>query len=444
MEDNSNQVSKEAEQNSRSIQDWQSLSFSQKKELFLSLNREEAEDLFLGVGVSDQAEILLSMSKGQRRSWLRMLPLDEAADLIQHIPDDEKEDFLTLLDSDTKREVLGLLAYAEDMAGGLMTPQFIKLKPEMDIEVAIRYLRAYSKHQEGTIYYTYVVDDQQKLLGVVSFRELLFAASDKSVKEVMRTDFVSVLDTMDQEEVASIFTQHQLTAIPVLDREGHIKGVVTYDDLADVLQEEATEDMQKIGGMEALDLPYWKTSFLEMLKKRAGWLTLLFFSEMFTTTAMTHYQEAIDRAVVLAFFIPLIISSGGNSGSQASTLIIRAMALGEIRLRQWWKVLLRELSSGLVLGLILGAIGFLRIIVWPDKQSVYGEHYMLIAFTVASSLVGVVLWGATSGAMLPFILKKLKLDPASASAPFVATVVDVTGIVIYFSVAKAFLTGTLM
>lgn len=425
-------------------QEWQNLNISQKLTLFSGLEREVAEDFFLDLSASDQAELILSFPKGQRRSWIRMLPLDNTADLLQSIPADQRQTYIDLLDTDTKKDVLGLLAYSDDVAGGLMTPQFIKLKSDMEVEVAIRYIRAYSKKQEQSIHYVYVVDNDQRLLGVVSFRELLFAPSRLKINNVMKTNFVAVLDSMDQEEVANVLTNHRLTALPVLSSEGIIKGVVTYDDLNHVIQKETTEDIQKLGGMEALDLPYWKTGFSEMLKKRAGWLTILFISEMFTATAMASYEDSIEKAVVLALFIPLIISSGGNSGSQASTLIIRALALGEIKLQQWWKVLFREFSSGLALGLLLGLIGFLRIELWPNKEAIYGPHYGLVGLTVAISLIGVVLWGTTTGAMLPFILKKCKVDPASASAPFVATLVDVTGIVIYFSVAKAVLTGTIM
>lgn len=425
-------------------QDWSTFSASERDEHFRSLDRETAEDLFLMLSPAEQAEIIATMSQTHRRSWLRMLPLDDIADVIQALPIELKEPCLLLLDEDTRTEVYGLLAYAEDEAGGLMTPHFIRLRPDMEVEIAIRYLRTYSRRQENSIYYCYIVDHDGKLLGVISFRELLMAPPKKTVREVMRTDVVSVLDTMDQEEVAPFFADHRLSAIPVTDDHGRIKGVVTYDDMASAIEKEATEDIHKIGGMEALALPYWKTGFVAMLKKRAGWLTVLFVGELFTATAMSHYEEAIERAVVLALFIPLIISSGGNSGSQASTLIVRAMALREIQLKHWKRVLFRELGSGLALGALLGTLGMIRILAWPSKELVYGPHYIMIAMTVGLSLLGVVLWGATAGSMLPFVLRKFKLDPASASAPFVATIVDVTGIVIYFNVAKFILKGTLM
>src|SRR5690606_3013948 len=233
-------------------------------------------------------------------------------------------------------------------------------------------------------------------------------------------------------------------AIPVVDEEFRMKGILTVDDVVEVVQDVATEDIQKFGGQEALDAPYFQISFLKMLKKRAGWLLALFIGEMFTATAMGYYEKEIDRAVVLVLFITLIISSGGNSGSQASTLIIRAMALGEVKLRDWWRVMFRELSAGLSLGLVLGVIGIIRIILWPTRTEVYGEHYVLIGLTVGCSLIGIVTWGTLSGSMLPFLLRKLKLDPATASAPFVATLVDVTGLIIYFTIASIILAGTLL
>lgn len=425
-------------------QEWAGLSHDERIMKFKSFDRETAEDLFLSLSASDQAEIICDLPHGQRRSWLRMLPLDDTADLLQHLPEELKSLCFDLLDPDTKTQVRGLLAYAEDDAGGLMTPNFIRLRPDMEVEVAIRYLRAHSKHQERTIYYTYIVDTDEKLVGVLSFREILLASPTKKVADVMKTKLVTVLDTMDQEEVARVFTSHSLSAIPVLDSHGRIKGIVTYDDISSAVEQEATEDIQKIGGMEALDLPYWKTSFFAMIRKRAGWLVVLLLGEMLTTATMSHYVNEITQIIVLALFIPLIISSGGNSGSQASTLIIRAMVLREIKMKQWWRVLMRELLAGFVLGAILGTIGFLRILLWPSSAQIYGEHYLQIAFTVGISLIGVVLWGATTGAMLPFILRKFRLDPASASAPLVATLVDVTGLMIYFTVASNILANSIV
>jgi magnesium transporter len=337
-----------------------------------------------------------------------------------------------------------LLAYEEDAAGGLMNPRYLRLRPETTVDAAIRYLRAQARTDTEVIYYAYVLGADQRLLGVVSLRDLLVSPSEKIVKDVMHTDFAWVPEAMDREEVSLLFARQDLLALPVLDREGRMKGLVTHDDIVDVVEKEATEDMQKISGMEALDAPYFQVSFREMLKKRAGWLTVLFLGEMFTATAMSHYEHEIQRAVILALFIPLIISSGGNSGSQASTLIIRSLALREIRLADWWRVFGRELLCGLALGAVLGSIGLVRVVLWQQWSPIYGEHYLLVAATVAFSLVGVVVWGTLSGSMLPFVLRRLGFDPASASAPFVATLVDVTGLIIYFTVASVVLNGSLL
>jgi magnesium transporter len=289
-----------------------------------------------------------------------------------------------------------------------------------------------------------VLDSEQHLVGVVSFRELFGAAPERTVRDVMRTNVLSVRDDLDQEAVANFMAESKLMAVPVVDAEGRIKGIVTVDDIVDVVREEATEDIQKIGGTAALDAPYLEVGVRQLVRKRAGWLTVLFLGQLLTATAMAYYEDEIARAVVLALFIPLIISSGGNSGSQASTLVIRALAMGELRLRDWWRVFVRELGTSFVLGLILGLIGLLRVVLWPTRDSLYGEHFVLIGYTVSVSLVWIVMWGSIAGSMLPFVLHRLGFDPASASAPFVATLVDVTGLVIYFSVATLFLSGTLL
>jgi magnesium transporter len=375
---------------------------------------------------------------------MRLLAPDDAADVIQAAPPAERAGLLALLEDTTRIEVTALLAYAEDEAGGLMNPRFARVRPDMSVDEAISYLRRQAREQLATIYYVYVLDGQQRLLGVVSFRELFAAPGEKTVREVMRTAVITVSEQTDQEAVSLLFARHDLMALPVVDAAGHLKGIVTVDDIVDVVQEEATEDIQKIGGTQALDDSYLHTGFARMVRKRAGWLSALFLGEMLTATAMGYYENEIARAVVLAFFIPLIISSGGNSGSQASTLIIRAMTLGEVRLRDWWRVIRRELAAGLVLGMLLGAIGLVRILFWPTRLQVYGEHYALIGLTVAFSLVGVVLFGTVVGSMLPFILRWMGFDPASASAPFVATLVDVSGLVIYFTVASLILQGVLL
>ena len=333
--------------------------------------------------------------------------------------------------------------YPEDEAAGLMHSGFVRISEEMTVEEAIATIRRQAEQIE-MIYYAYVLDDLQHLLGVISFRELVSADRSIKVRDVMRKDYLSVPEDDDKEIVAQILAKHRLLAIPVVDSEKHMVGIVSSADLAGVVQQAAGEDILKIGGMEALEGPYMDVTFGQMIKKRAGWLAILFLGEMLTATAMGYFSDEISRAVVLALFIPLIISSGGNSGSQATTLVIRAMALGEIRLRDWFRVIRRELLAGLALGAILGTIGITRIFLWHVLRGTYGEHYLIIALTIGCSLIGVVTFGTLAGSMLPFILRGCGLDPASASAPFVATLVDVTGLIIYFSVANVILRGVLL
>lgn len=426
------------------LDNWQSLTHNQREQIFTMLGRIDQEELFINLSSDYQAEIFELIPHAERRSWIRLLAPDDIADLIQNLFDETQAEALRYLDYATLVEVKALLAYAEDEAGGLMNSRFARLRPEMTVEEAIRYLRAQSKSHIETIYYAYVLDRSQVLLGVISLRELFLAKAQTTVEENMNTDLVTILQDEDQESISKTFSNHNFLAIPVVDENNVMKGIITVDDVVEVIEEEATEDIQKIGGMEALGEPYLDISLPSMIKKRAGWLMALFIGEMFTATAMSHYEHDIAKAVVLALFIPLVISSGGNSGSQATTLIIRAMALGEVRLRDWWRVLNRELISGVCLGLILGSIGLMRILLWPGKETLYGEHYFLVAITVACSLVGIVLWGTLAGSMLPFLLRRLGLDPATSSAPFVATLVDVTGLVIYFTVASLFLKGILL
>jgi magnesium transporter len=420
---------------------WSHLTLEERVRTFRSLARNEREDLFIDLPSPDQAELVLTMPEHERRTYLRVLPPDDVADLVQASPIEERDSLVDLLDDASRTEARALLAYAEDDAGGLMSPRFARLRPDMTVDEAISYLRLQARRME-TVYYAYVLDAEQRLQGVISFRDLFTSDGRARISDVMRGDVVSVQEETDQEEVARLFAMHDLVAIPVVDAEDRVKGIVTIDDIVHVVEEEATEDIQKIGGTGALHGPYLEIRFVDMVKKRAGWLAALFLGEMLTATAMSHYEEEIARAVVLAIFIPLIISSGGNSGSQASTLVVRAMALGEVRLRDWWIVAWREIRSGLVLGAVLASIGFARILVWQAVGGTYGEHYLLVAATVALSLVGVVLFGTVAGSMLPFLLRRAGVDPASASAPFVATLVDVTGLVIYFTVASLILGGS--
>jgi magnesium transporter len=423
---------------------WPVLSTQERLEGLSLLTHAETEALFLGMHAHDQADLLLAAPLPTRRSLIRFLPPDDAADVIQEAEVEDRRGLLELLDEPTRKEVVALLAYAEDDAGGLMNPRYARLRPDMSVDEAISYLRRQTRQHVESVYYLYVLDAEQHLLGVVSFRDLFSAQPDKRVRDVMSTDVHTVPEDMDQEAVSKLFAQHNYLAMPVVDAEGRVKGIVTVDDIVDVVQEEATEDIQKLGGMEALDAPYLSIGFGAMLRKRAGWLSVLFTSEMLTASAMAVYEKEIARAVILALFVPLIISSGGNSGSQASTLVVRALALGELKVRDWWRVIRREFMAGLTLGLILATLGFVRILAWQAAFHLYGEHYFLIAFTVAGSLIGVVMFGTMAGSMLPLLLRRLGFDPASASAPFVATLVDVTGIVIYFTVASFILRGTLL
>lgn len=424
---------------------WRSLAIEERPTLFRQLSSAQASEFFLGLSSADQAQLVLHLSRAEGRIWTRLLPPDDVADLLQAAPLEERPALEAMLDENKRREVAALLLYEEDVAGGLMSPRFARVRPDVAVEVAIRYLRRQTQNNLATFYYAYVLDREQRLSGVVSFRELFAAQGDVPVEEIMHTDVVSVTETTDQETVARLIAQHNLMAVPVVDDEGRMRGIVTVDDIVDVVQEEATEDIQKLGGSEALGAPYLQVSLPQMIRKRGGWLSVLFLGEMLTATAMTRFEDELAKAVVLAMFVPLIISSGGNSGSQASTLVVRALALEELRLRDWGKVLGRELTSGLTLGVLLGLVGMLRVILWQDLGFVdYGEHYVGLGLTVGISLVGVVAFGTLVGSMLPFLLRKLGFDPATSSAPFVATLVDVTGLVIYFVVAAAILSGTLL
>jgi magnesium transporter len=415
-------------------------------EAFDRIPRAEMDDFFLELPPRDQAALILALPLGERRIWMRLLAPDDATDVIQETPEEERPSLVAMLDETARREVSALMAYQEDDAGGLMSPRFARLRPEMGIDEAIAYLRRQA--QSGlveTVHYSYVLDSEQRLLGVVTFRRLFSGQRDQLVRDIMRTEFATASEDMDQEQLAQIFTEKHLLAVPIVDATGHMKGIVTVDDIVDVVSEEASEDIQKIGGTEALDGPYLEVGFLQMVRKRGGWLAALFLGEMLTATAMGHFEKEIAKATVLALFIPLIISSGGNSGSQATTLVIRAMALGEVRLKEWWRVVRREFASGLALGCMLGSIGYVRIILWQTIGWYdYGVYHQFVALSVALSLVGVVLFGTLAGSTLPFILRLLKFDPASASAPFVATLVDVTGLIIYFTVASMILAGRLL
>ncbi len=425
-------------------EEWDQLDVEGKLKCFQDLAAADAEEFFRELSSQEEAEILLALPSREQRLWLRVLDPDDAADVLQEMPEEDRPQLLNLLDDSTKTEVTALMAYAEDQAGGLMSPRYARVRPDMTVAEALAYLRKQALEQVETIYLVYVLDGQQHLLGVISVRRLFSSQPQLKVSEVMRTNVITASEDVDQEDLSRLFAEHNLLAIPVVDANGCMKGIVTIDDIVDVVEEEATEDIQKMGGSEALGDPYLKIALTDMIQKRAGWLFVLFLGELLTANAMGYFEDQIAKAVILALFLPLIISSGGNAGSQASTLVVRAMALGEVRLRDWWRVMQREIIVGSSMGLILGVVGYIRVVAWEAAFHTYGPHAPLLAVTVSLSLVGIVLWGSVSGSILPFILKRAGFDPASASTPFVATLVDVTGVILYFSVASMILKGTLL
>jgi magnesium transporter len=423
---------------------WAEASTTDRMARFKLMPLADAQEFFRELSTRNQSEIILNLPEREQTVWIRLLDPDDAADLLQETPPQDQQRLLGLLDEATKDDVQALLKYREDVAGGLMSPRFARVRPDMTVSEALTYVRKQALGATETVYTVYVLDADQHLLGVTSLRTLFASDPHLVIQNVMRKNVVKTTEEADQENLSRLFAEHDLIAIPVVDADNRMKGIVTIDDIVDVVQEEATEDMQKAGGSEALGAPYLEISLGQMIKKRAGWLTVLFLGEMLTANAMGYFENEIAKAVVLSLFIPLIISSGGNAGSQASTIIIRAMALGEVRLTDWWKVMRRELVTGLSLGCILGVIGLARICIWQHYFKSYGQHSWLIAVTVGISLIGIVLWGTVAGSLLPFVLRRVGFDPASASTPFVATLVDVTGLVIYFTVASQILRGTLL
>ena len=410
-----------------------------------------AADVFeyLDVDVDAQQKLLRGMAHEQVVSILNEMSPDDRTALLEELPSAAARQLIRLLTPEERRVAQALLGYPEGSVGRLMTPDLVAVDASWTVREVLDYVREHGQDSE-TINVIYVVDDRGKLVDDIRIREFLIKPLETKVSDLMDENFIALNVTDSQEEAVNVFRKYDRTALPVVDSNGVLVGLVTIDDMLDVAEEEATEDIQKFGGMEALDEPYMRIPLWHMVRKRAGWLVILFLGEMLTATAMANYQDEIAKAVVLALFLPLIISSGGNSGSQASTLIIRAMALGEVTLRDWWRVASRELQTGLSLGLILGVIGGVRVAVWSilgEKyfhRELYGPRWPLVAMTVGAALVGVVLWGSLAGSMLPFVLRRLGADPATSSAPFVATLVDVTGLVIYFSIALLIMRGAML
>ncbi|WP_111561051.1 magnesium transporter [Rhizobium sp.] len=392
------------------------------------------------------AAMLTEMPVEQAARLLNATANDRVADLFQEMDEAARAHLFSKLDRATCLAVQHLMGYPPRTAGSIMTTEFVSVPATWTVEKTLEHVRKVERSRE-TVYAIYVLDvETQALTSVVTLRRLINGEPQASVLSVAQQGGIVRADPlMTQEDVARLIRKHNLLALPVIGENGHMLGIVTVDDVIDTMIADQTEDAQKFGGMEALGKPYMAISFAGMLKKRAGWLCALFLGEMLTASAMQHFEGELEKAIVLTLFVPLIMSSGGNSGSQATSLIIRALALGELKLSDWWRVLLRELPTGIVLGSILGAVGFVRIILWQNIGLYdYGEHWILVGFTIFAALIGIVTFGSVAGSMLPFVLQKLRLDPASASAPFVATLVDVTGLVIYFSVALLILSGTLL
>ena len=406
----------------------------------LSINR--AVNVFRILDFPTQERILKKVSGAKVAELVKGLPPDDRTALFSEMHGDTVKVLIQQLPADDRKEALQLLGYKEDSVGRLMTPDYITVKKTWDVARTFAHIRKYGKDSE-TIDVLYVVDTDGALLDDIRIREVLLADPETKISSLMDGRMIALNVNDPQEEAINVFRMNNRVALPVTDDADILLGIVTVDDILWIANEEYTEDIQKIGGTEALDEPYLDINLFRLVRKRVGWLIILFLSEMLTSTAMQHFNDVIAIIIPLTFFIPLVMSSGGNSGSQASTLIIQAMALGEVKLSDWWRVMRREILSGLMLGVILGAIGFLRISIWAQFSDIYGPHWLLIALTVGVALIGIVLWGSFAGSMLPIVMKRLGFDPATSSAPFVATLVDVTGLIIYFNIAMIIMSSVM-
>jgi len=411
--------------------------------LFRVLPRAKAGEVFGDLDSDQRERLLVSLGSEQVAAVLNAMPPDDRTQLFEELPGEATQRLLNVLAADQRRVALTLLGYPEESIGRLMTPNYIMVRPHWTIEQTLAHVRErYAGAETANV--IYVVDETLKLIDDIRLGEVVAARPEQRVEELMDRNFVALKADADQETAIVFFKKYYRVAMPVTDTAGVLVGIVTLDDVLQVAEDEATEDIHMIGGQSALDEPYTETPVWTLIQKRGGWLLLLFLGELLTATAMGRFEGEIARAVVLALFVPLIVSSGGNSGSQAATLVIRALAVGDLEIRDWWKVFRRELVSGLALGALLGGVGFLRILFGARVLGQYGEHWVLIAITVWITLLGVVLLGTLAGSMLPLLLKRVGLDPAVSSAPFVATLVDVAGIALYFEVAMLLLKGTLL
>lgn len=411
---------------------------------FLKLSPELKVEVFSFLDINIQEEIVRSMTREDYAEVLNNLEPDDRTELLENFPDELIKYSINLLNDTEKQIALNLIGYKEDSIARLMTPLYIQTKANKTVKQVFQHIKKYGKKAE-TLNYIYVIDDSNVLIDDLQIGQLLMADEDTLIADLIDHNFVSLVTTTPMEDAFDIFEKYDRSAMPIITEKGVLVGIVTFDDILDKIKERDTEDIQKFGGMEELDLSYTHTPLFELVKKRAGWLVVLFLGEMLTASAMSYYDQEIEKAVVLALFVPLIISSGGNSGSQAASLIIRAMALGEVKLSDWWYVMRKEIASGLMLGGILGFIGFVRIFIWQEAGIYdYGEFWLYVGLSVSVSLVFIVLWGTLSGSIIPFVLKRFGMDPATASAPFVATLVDVSGLIIYFTIAALFLSGKLL
>lgn len=419
------------------------LSDEERVLIFRILPREIAAEIFSELDVDLQRTILSGLGDRQTARLLDEMAADDRTALLEEIPAEAARQLLALLPKEERDIALTLLGYPEGSVGRLMSPDFLTIHEDWKVREVLDHIRAHGQESDS-LDTLYVVDSKNILVDEVAVKNLLLASLDDEVVSLMNYKFEALQVTADQEQAVELFKKYNRPTLPVVDSQGMLLGIVTVDDILDVQEEEVTEDIQKLGGSEALEDAYIRTPVATLIRKRAGWLIVLFVGEMFTASAMSHFEDEIQKAVVLALFVPLIISSGGNSGSQASTLVIRALAVGEIRTRDWFQILRRELVAGGTLGAILGLVGFLRVVVWSQFSSVYGPHWLALAFTVFFALMGVVTLGTVAGSMLPLALKRLRLDPATSSAPFVATLVDVAGLVLYFTVAMLLLSGRML
>jgi magnesium transporter len=411
--------------------------------VFRLLPIELATDTFEQLEFDIQLDLLKAMGKGEVAALLNDMSPDDRTALLEELPGSAAKQLLQLLSKEERIIARTLLGYPENSVGRLMTPDYIAIKPAWTIEEALKYIRENAEDSE-TLNIVYVIDDRNKLLDDIKIKEFILAAPDKKVTDLMDENYVALNVTDDQEEAVEVFKKYDRIALPVVNKFGVLIGIVTVDDVLDVAEEEATEDIHKLAAVEALEEPYPTIPLLEMVKKRVVWLAILFIAQILTAIVLEYFENEITKAVVLSIFIPLIISSGGNSGSQAATLVIRAMAVGEITLSDWWRIMHREFLSGLTIGLILGLLGFFQVAFLANFSVAIGAHWVLLGITISLSIIGIVLWGTLSGSMLPFILKRLGADPATSSAPLVTTIVDIAGIIIYFSVAIIILSGTLL